>query len=100
MRLYKAKCGDQVPQPMDNAEATVLADLCTVLSPIRVGSLIMQRNGTRSSASMYLRVYHGVLMYLGPNITKLCLPQGCGEWSAQKGGDAKKNVADLAPIAQ
>ena len=98
--LYRVKIGARVPQVMDDDDLGVVADLCTVMTPIRKGSLIMQRDGTRSSASMYLPVYHAVLRQLGPEITKLPLPDGCGQWSGPKGGDAKKNVADLAPIAK
>ena len=85
LRMYKAKMRDGVPELLDDEELRVVADLCTVMTPIRVGSMIMQRDGTSSPASMYLPVYHGVLKHLGPNIMKLCLPEGCGEWSARKG---------------
>jgi len=85
---------------MNDEDLGVVADLCTVMAPIRKGCMIMQRDGTSSSASMYLPVFHGVLRQLGPEITKLSLPDGCGQWSGPTGGDAKKNVEDLAPIAK
>jgi hypothetical protein len=97
--LYRVKIGARVPQVMDDEDLGVVADLCTVMAPIRKGCMIMQRDGTSSSASMYLPVFHGVLRQLGPEITKLSLPHGCGQWSGPKRGDAKKNVEDLAPIA-
>jgi len=100
LKLYQIKIGARVPQGMDDEDLGVVADLCTVLTPIRKGSMIMQRNGTSSSASMYLPVYHGVLRQFGPDITQLALPQGCGQLFGPTGRDAKKNVADLAPIAK
>ena len=59
--LYRVKKGARVPQVMDDDDLGVVADLCTVMTPIRKGCMIMQRDGTRSSASMCLPVYHAVL---------------------------------------
>ena len=100
MRMQRQLVQGDTPLPMVNEEANVVADLCTVMTPIRRGSMMMQRNGTRSSASMCIPVYLGVLRQLCPDIKELPLPARCGQWSGPKGGDAKKNVADLAPIAQ
>jgi hypothetical protein len=100
MRWQCATVKGNTPRPMLDEQAKVVADLCTVMTPIRRGSMVMQRNGTRSSASMCIPVYLGVLRQLGPDITELPLPVGCGQWSGPKGGDAKKNVADLEPIAK
>ena len=85
----------ELKKAMADAEAMIVADLVTVMTPIRVGSMIMQRKGIRSSASMYLPVYHGVLRQLGPDVTELRLPEGCGPWSGQNGGGTKKAVKDL-----
>jgi hypothetical protein len=100
MRMHRQKFQGHTPVPMLDKDADVVADLCTVMTPIRRGSMMMQRNGTRSSASMCIPVILGVLRQLGPEIKELPLPVGCGRWSGPKGGDAKKKVADLAPIAK
>ena len=46
MRMHRANRGDRVPKPMEDSEATVVAYLCTVMPPIRVGSMQVQRGGT------------------------------------------------------
>ena len=82
---------------MQEDAAMTVTDICTVLTPIRAATQVMQRSGVNSSASMYLPIYAGVLRQLSTDVQVLRVPPLCATFVAwHKSDEAGGRVAQSA----
>jgi hypothetical protein len=66
----RARHSTRAPTELSPAEALEGLHLCAVLTPVKRGTKLLEGDGDKALASMYLPVWHAVSQALNPRITK------------------------------